>query len=364
VSRQSDDKIAYDMSETTANRALDLVFAGPSPSIKIEFQGGEPLLNFPLIKHIVKNATDHPRRNRRALSFVIATNLAVITDEVLEYCRDNNIHISTSLDGPRDLHNANRPRPGGDSYERTVDGIRRARDTLGVENVSALMTTTGRSLARVKDIIDEYVELQFDGIFLRPLSPYGFAVKTKAIKAYDVDRWLEFYFEGLQYILEMNLSGLRFREFYATTILRKMLSPFSTGYVDLMSPSGAGIAALLYNYNGDIYASDESRMLAEMGDNTFRLGNVHTDDFASIFTNDVLLDVLDTSFAASCPMCADCAFEPFCGSDPVYHHATQGDIVGHKIDSGFCQRNMTIMKRLLKLMREPDIRAILESWVR
>src|SRR3974390_2824982 len=53
VSRQSTDKSRYDMSEETAEQALDIAFQTPSKRIKIEFQGGEPLLNFPLISKIV-----------------------------------------------------------------------------------------------------------------------------------------------------------------------------------------------------------------------------------------------------------------------------------------------------------------------
>ena len=131
VSRQSDNKLAFDMSVETADKALALMFRSPSPSIKIEFQGGEPLLNFSLIRHIVDRAEAWNLTESRDLQFVIATNLAVITDEILEFCRDHDILISTSLDGPSDLHNANRPRPGNDSYERAIAGISRARDALG-----------------------------------------------------------------------------------------------------------------------------------------------------------------------------------------------------------------------------------------
>ena len=56
VSRQSDDKLTFDMSCDTAEKALELVFRSPSPAIKIEFQGGEPLLNFPLIRFVVERA--------------------------------------------------------------------------------------------------------------------------------------------------------------------------------------------------------------------------------------------------------------------------------------------------------------------
>ncbi len=197
VSRKSDDKLAFDMSVETAEKALALVFKSPSPAIKIEFQGGEPLLNFPLIRYIVERAEALNLAARRDLQFVITTNLVLINEEILEFCRDHDILISTSLDGPSDIHNANRPRPGNDSYERTIEGISKVRGALGRDRVSALMTTTKLSLCRVRDIVDEYVAQGFRGIFLRPLSPYGFAIRTKCFKSYDVDEWLEFYFAGL-----------------------------------------------------------------------------------------------------------------------------------------------------------------------
>jgi uncharacterized protein len=219
VSRQNNDKTDFDMTVETAERSLDLVFQSPNPHIKIEFQGGEPLLNFPLIRHIVESAERRNEIARRDLGFVIATNLAVLTDEALDFCRSHEIHISTSLDGPAELHNKNRPRPGGDSYERAIAGIDRVRRALGRDRVSAVMTTTNSSLDRGRDIIDEYVSRDFDSIFLRPLSPYGFAVKTKWYNSYDTEKWLRFYFEGIDYIIELNKRGLQFKETYASLIL-------------------------------------------------------------------------------------------------------------------------------------------------
>ena len=75
-----------------------------------------------------------------------------------------------------------------------------------------------------------------------------------------------------------------------------MLTNDDPGYVDLTSPAGIGIGALVYNYDGDVYASDEGRMLAEMGDTTFRLGNLHEDSYAEIMLSDALLDPLEESF--------------------------------------------------------------------
>lgn len=221
VSRQSDDKLKFDMTEEIADKAIDFALRSPARAIKIEFQGGEPLLNFPIIQYVVEEA--NRRKNDKNVSYVIATNLALIDESILKYCKEKSIQISTSLDGPEDLHNNNRPRPGKNSYEKAISGIKMVREHLGVDSVSALMTTTRSSLNRVKEIIDEYLAQDMEGIFLRPLSPYGFALKTKSFKAYGVEEWNKFYEQGLEYIIELNKKGVPFKEYYAATILAKML---------------------------------------------------------------------------------------------------------------------------------------------
>ena len=100
-----------------------------------------------------------------------------------------------------------------------------------------------------------------------------------------------------------------------------------------------------------------------MGKPKFKLGNVLENTYEEIFLSDALLDPLEDSYADSVPMCHDCAFQPFCGSDPVFHYATQGDTVGHKPTSEFCMRNMAIFKRLISMMRDPEIKRIFMGWV-
>ena len=352
------------MTREMADKSLDFVFRSPCPGIKIEFQGGEPLLNFEMVKYIVIEAEKRNKNIGRDLQFVIATTLSMLTDEILSFCKQHNILLSSSLDGPVDLHNANRPRQGKNSYEKFVEGLNKARNVLGFDRVSALMTTTDKSLPRVKEIIDEYLKFGFEGIFLRSLSPYGFAIKTKKFMTYDADRWLVFYKEGLDYIIDLNKSGIKFVEHYTSIILTKMLSANEPGYVDLMSPAGAGIAAIVFNYDGDVYASDESRMLAEMGDHSFRLGNIINDSYEDIILSDKLISILEDSFTQSVPMCSECAFEPYCGADPIYHHAIHKDVVGRKPESAFCHKNMAIFKHLIDLMRSDEkTKEILSSWV-
>jgi His-Xaa-Ser system radical SAM maturase HxsB len=364
VSRRSSDKSLYDMDEQIALRALDIALSAPGKYSKLEFQGGEPLLNFALIKKIVVEAEKRGSSQGKTLEFVITSNLALIDDAILDFCKHHRILISTSLDGPADLHNRNRPRPGNNSHELAVAGIRRAQEALGRDHVGALMTTTEASLSCPEEIIDEYIRLGLRGIFLRPLSPYGFAVKTKWIAAYDSPRWIAFYERGLRYILELNKKGSYFPEFYASLLLQRLLTDRSPSYVDLRSPAGTGLGALVYNYDGAIFASDEGRMLAEMNDRTFEIGQVQTDDYRSLMLSDKLLNIVSQSLTQCAPMCSTCAYEPFCGADPVYHHATQGDYIGIKPLSNFCARQKSVLTFLIDLLENsPDDARILKSWV-
>ena len=88
-------------------------------------------------------------------------------------------------------------------------------------------------------VFDEYVNRNFHSLFLRPISPYGFAVRSRKKTGYEIDRFLDFYKSGLEHVIEINRGGYYLVEVYTKLLLTKMLTPFGTGYVDLQSPAGA-----------------------------------------------------------------------------------------------------------------------------
>jgi len=365
VSRQSASRAQFDMSTSTADRAIAMMMDSPAQDVTLEIQGGEPLLAFEMIQYIVTKAKPLALEKGKNLDIVVCSNLSHITDDILHYFRDEGIKVSTSLDGPAFLHNKNRPRPGNDSYQRAIDGIERCRAVLRMERVAALMTTTAASLDYVTEIVDEYVRRNFHSIFLRPISPYGFAVKTHRKIGYEMERFLKFYKDGLKHILDINRGGYRIAEVYTQILLTKILTPHSTRYVDMQSPAGEAWNVLVYNYDGDVYASDESRMLAEMNDRTFRLGNVHSDTRRSLFTSDAALRMFHAACNQALVGCSDCAFQSYCAADPIYHHATQGDMYGNRPTSGFCMRNMSVLKHLFSIIEQNDrdTMRVLWSWI-
>ncbi len=363
VSRQETTATTFDMAGPHAEQAVERLFEWPSRELTIEFQGGEPLLNFEQVIGITNLIVERNRSERRILRFVLASTLHDLTETQLAFLAEHRFKLSTSLDGPEWLHNANRPRPGRDSYRRTLDGIDLGRRWLGDDGVSALTTLTRQSLDVPEAIIDEYRKIGFHSISLRPLSPYGFATRTARRTGYTTDDYLAFYRRAFEHMVAVNHSGHAMEESYASLLLSQLFTSFGHGYVDLRSPSGAGLGAVIYDHDGRIYPSDEARMLAAMGDDGFVLGNV-SEPVSTWLESPAMTRLLEAGVAEALPTCSDCAFVPMCGADPIEHYARQGDLVGHRPTSDFCKRNMGLFDFLLEHYETADqgTQRLMRSW--
>lgn len=347
VSSEGADTKKYDMSVDMAKKCVDMIFKSPSKYIKIEFQGGEPLLNFDVIKYVVKYAKKINRKLQKELEFVICTNLYMLDDKHVRFCKKEGIFVSTSLDGPASIHNVHRLSEGDDAtYEKVVNNIHRIQQGVGQDKVSALMTATTASLGRFPEIIDEYLTHGFKRIFFRSINPYGMAVKHRNLVNYDIEDFVESYKEGLEYIIKLNLEGTYFVEEYARLLLKRIHTPFTTGFVDLQSPTGAVLGGAIYDYDGKVYVADEGRMLARNGDAKFMMGTVE-DEYQAVFGGQVSRETVGASFVECLPECCDCAFNQWCGADPVRNYATQNDLVGYRPDNEFCLKNKGIINYLV-----------------
>ena len=183
VSRAATGAEGFDMSWEDARAAIDRVFEAPSQALTVEFQGGEPALRFDLIERIVLEIERLNAMHGRDVRFSLVSTLHHLDANALAFCRDHQIHISTSIDGPAALHDKQRPNPTRDSFARTVESLARAREVVGHDGVVAMPTLTRAAMADPKAVIDVYRQLGFGSIFLRPISPYGFARKTRRARS-------------------------------------------------------------------------------------------------------------------------------------------------------------------------------------
>ena len=356
-----------DMDISTADAVLNCILSSPSNDIKIEFQGGEPTLNWDTLTYfVVEGERRVAQQPERYLSFVVCTNLLDLSAEQLSFFKEHNISISSSCDGPSYFHDLHRKaRDGSSSYKRFIDNLTAVRSEMGLDSVSALLTVTKDNLQHLQEVIDHYIALDFKSVFIRALNPYGYAQKNEASLSYSTEEFLKNYKLALQYIFKLNKEGIFFIESYAALLFQRIMTPFSTGFVDLQSPAGAGIAGAIYFYNGDVYPADEARMLATTGDEKFKMGNVFNDEYASIFQSRVLKDIVWNSCVECLPECTSCVFSPHCGSDPIRYYVEAKDIFGKRPSSEFCKKNKGIFHILFEIIREndPDTMAILWSWV-
>ena len=351
VSRAQSDS-GFSMTPAALDAACDRIWESDAEVLTVEFQGGDPLLRFDLIVRAVEKLTEMNHDGHKRLRFVVASTLHQLNEEMCTFFREHDVLLSTSLDGPEHLHNRNRPAPGRDSYQRTLDGIALARQLIGQHAVSALMTTTRASLEFPEQIVDEYVRQGFHEIFLRPLSIYGFAKRNLARVGYSQAEFQRFYERALQRILWWNRQGVPVREVYMSIVMNKILSTFDAGYVDLQSPTGAGSSVLVYNYDGWVYPSDEARMLVETGDTSLRMGRV-TDSLAQLLFSETRMRLRVASETAAAD-CTSCAYRHYCSPNPVDSQAQFGrpDVPAHQTEH--CGRHQWLFDTAFTLLQSAD----------
>jgi len=356
------------MSRATAARSVDAAFSSPNKKISIEFQGGEALLNWPVLVETVLYAKKINLKKGKDLALSVVTNLSLMDEAKFRFLVREEVSVCTSLDGPAGLHDANRKWSGGSSHCKAVYWLKRfsaaaAKDGRADALPSALMTTTRLSLKDPRGIVDEYRALGLGGIFLRPLSPIGYAGGMWADIGYGPNDFLGFYSSCLDYIMKVNGRGEKFIERNAALLARKILRAEDPNFLDLRSPCGAGIGQLAYNFNGDVYTCDEGRMVAACGDDFFRLGNVRKEKFRELITAPAARVCAMASCLENQPYCARCAFKPFCGVCPVHNYSVQGSPWGNIRNGSWCALQKGMFKAVFSLLEKKKTREIIEAWL-
>lgn len=371
ASRADMDAVHTDMTKETAEKSVDLALGTTSPYVTIEFQGGEPLVNWPVVQHIVEYATERNKSLGKQLEFTMVSNLALMDEDRLKYLLDHRVQLCTSIDGPEHLHDRQRKLVGQSAFKAAVFWIRRINQAYAEQgldtslyHVEALLTTTREALGRGREIVDTYTDLGCRALFLRPVDPFGFMERTGRRVEYPRSEYLKFYRETTDYIIEKNRQGAQLLERYAAIFLTKILGGDDPNFLDIRSPSGAGLGGVAYNYDGKVFAGDEARMLHETGDDAFLLGHVDTLTYRALVTHPTIRALALASNVDGRPDCVNCAYNPYCGACPVHTYKTQGSLVGRMRESTVCAVHKGIQDYLFEKLRDndPEVLQVLRRW--
>lgn len=348
------------MDREMAQKAVDIALQSPEQYLSFEFQGGEPLIHFEMIRFIVEYAQCH--KGNHEISYTIVINLTLLNEEMLDFFVKHQFSISTSIDGNELVHDYNRPFINGHgTFQKVMESVQKIREA-GL-HVGAIETTTKYSLAFPKEIVRAYVELGFDSIFIRPLTPLGKAAKSWDEIGYSWKEFIEFYAQAFEELIEINKNGRFIKEDHASILLRRIRGEF-INYMELRSPCGAGVGQLAYYADGNIFTCDEGRMLHEMGDSAFRLGNVYENTYSDLIRNGVCRTVCASSVLESIPSCCDCVYQPYCGTCPVVNYALYKDVIEKEPRGYKCRIYSGILDYLFLKFYEndPETIRILNSW--
>lgn len=338
------------MSGKTAAETVQKIFESPADSFIIEFQGGEPLLNFPVIRSIIENSNSRAKAKKKCVEFSLISNFTgAATEEKLTYLLKNDVSICFSLDGPENLHISNRcvDLPGGFKIlKEKVNVYKKIWTDLGKGKpvLKALMTTTRNSLHQFREIVDTYLDFGITELSIRSLTRLGKARDPKKALEYSPDEFLDFWKNIVTYVIDLRRNGIEINEFYLELILTKLFG-HESGFMDLRSPCGAGYGQIVYNSDGRVYTCDEGRMIDS---DFFSIGEIGKQSLNTVLRKDKTREIFGSSVLEQF-YCDYCAFKPYCGICPVLNYQANGSLYCNILESFKCKMMSGMIEFVLDL---------------
>ena len=303
-------------------KICDFILSSPRKRLSVEFQGGEPFLNFPAIQAAVLYLEDSNACYNKILKFSIVSNLMVVTDQHLQFCRDHNIGISYTLNGPEHIHDLFRiTATGSGSHAAVIKKIDYIKANYpGLLASYPLCVITEHTAEQLDGLIQYYYDLGFTDIGLIALKNLGHA---RDRMHFDMREYLKHYFNVLDRIYEMNKTSPKpLTERMVRIALSKLLGNVNPLFIDWRNPIGYFTNSVIYDVDGEVLPADEARSLRDH----FSVGNVRTDTYASLIEKKETFRTVNLSIRDRHPVCRECAYNPYCGVSPVLHFSKTGSM--------------------------------------
>ena len=120
------------MSYEVGKKALDFLIAnsGARRNLEVDFFGGEPLMNWQVVKDLVKYGREQEKLHDKKFRFTLTTNGVLLNDEIMEFCNKEMANVVLSIDGRKEVHDFMRPfRKGAGSYDLVMPKFKKFAET-------------------------------------------------------------------------------------------------------------------------------------------------------------------------------------------------------------------------------------------
>lgn len=295
-------------------RALDFLIenSGSRHNLEVDFFGGEPLMNFEVVKKLVKYAREQEKLYNKNFRFTLTTNGLLIDDDVIAFVNKEMSNVVLSLDGRKEVHDSLRKTISGQgSYDIIIPKFKKLVEARGGKNYYIRGTFTHNNIDFLKDILHMadlgFTELSMEPVVCAPDEPYALTEKDlpilkeqyellakEMIKRDSENRGFTFY----HYMLDLTHGPCIYKR---------------------ISGCGSGTEYLAVTPWGDLYPCHQF-----VGDEKFKLGDIYNG-----IVNTKVRDEFKLCNAYARPECKDCWAKLYCsgGCAANSYHAT-GNILG------------------------------------
>lgn len=327
------------MSQTTGRQALDFLVkaSGDIRNVEVDFFGGEPLLNFDVVKELVEYGRKLEQETGKNINFTLTTNTLLLNNEIMDFIIANNISVVLSLDGRPEINDRNRVlNDGSGSYEQVVNNIKKM---VSRNPVSYYVrgTFTRDNLDFSQDLV-HIIDLGFDCLSLEPAVGPD---KEFSVKEEDLPQVLKEYERLTEVLYDYHLKGQDVHFFHYNLNLQKgpCLAKRQTG-------CGAGVEYLVITPEGDIYPCHQF-----VGHRDFYMGNI-----ADMAVDSEIRSAFAQNTMLAKEECRVCWARNFCGGGcHANNYKANGSIkIPHKVSCSMHKKRiegaifLDLMKQLNK----------------
>ena len=252
------------MSAKVGKAALDFLVAnsGNRHNLEVDFFGGEPTMNFGVVKEVVEYGRSLEEKHNKHFRFTLTTNGVLLNDEIMEFANKEMDNVVLSIDGRKEVHDFMRPfRKGKGSYDLVVPKFQKFADSRGQQKYYARGTFTHHNLDFSEDVL-HLADLGFEQISVEPV--VADEKEEYAIKKEDIPKICEEYDKLAKEMIRRNKEGKGFNFFHFMIDLTGGPCVYKR-----LSGCGSGTEYLAVTPWGDLYPCHQF-----VGEEEFLMGNV------------------------------------------------------------------------------------------
>ena len=285
------------MSYEVGKKALDFLIAnsGNREHLEVDFFGGEPLMNWDVVKRLVEYGRSQEKEHNKKFRFTLTTNGVLLNDEIMEFCNKEMSNVVLSLDGRKEVNDCMRPFRGGKgSYDLIVPKFQKFAELRGDKDYFVRGTFTNKNLDFGEDVL-HYADLGFKKMSMEPV--VAEPTEDYAIREEDLPQILAEYDRLAAEYVKRHKEGRGFTFFHFMVDLKQ-----GPCVAKRLSGCGSGTEYLAVTPWGDLYPCHQF-----VGKEEFLLGNVDTG-----VTNTAIRDEFKLCNVYAKEKCKDCFARFYC----------------------------------------------------